>query len=248
MTGIKAIETVYRGIRYRSRIEARWAVAYTKLDVPFEYEKEGFDLGSAGYYLPDFWMPQQKCWIEIKGQKPTKEEEERCAALASASGYPVILFPCTIPEIEDEANLRCPSDGCDGAYLFRPDGGWDNYYRWCVCMTCGAMGIEFDGRSDRLPCKRCYHCDHVARGVNYPAMNDGKCPVHGDKPNQGCPLSRHGDKGYTPGHQKIARAFDAARSARFEHGESGEPKQGIGGIPRLLGATIQWPPDAEDPF
>lgn len=244
-SGLKAIQTEFRGVLYRSRIEARWAVAYTVLGVPFEYEKEGYDLGEAGFYLPDFWLPQQKCWVEIKGQKPTADEEARCYALARASGHPVILFPCTIPAIDDEMNLRCPSDGCDGAYLFRPDGGWDNLYRWCVCTTCGVVGITFDGRSDRLPCKRCYHCDHLMRSddYRYPVIADGRCPTHGDARDDGCPLSKHGDKGYTPGHTKIARAFDAARSARFEHGESGAPKR-----QRPIGAAIPWSTGSADPF
>lgn len=43
-TPIKAIETVYGGYRFRSRLEARWAVFFNTLGIPFEYEKEGFDL------------------------------------------------------------------------------------------------------------------------------------------------------------------------------------------------------------
>jgi hypothetical protein len=42
---IKAIETRYKGYRFRSRLEARWAVFFDALGVEWEYEKEGFDLG-----------------------------------------------------------------------------------------------------------------------------------------------------------------------------------------------------------
>lgn len=41
---IKAIETGYKGFRFRSRLEARWAIFFDVLDVPWEYEPEGFDL------------------------------------------------------------------------------------------------------------------------------------------------------------------------------------------------------------
>jgi hypothetical protein len=34
--------------------------------LPFEYEKEGFDLGDGIWYLPDFWLPSLKLWVEIK--------------------------------------------------------------------------------------------------------------------------------------------------------------------------------------
>ncbi len=63
---IKAIETQYKGYRFRSRLEARWAVFFDALGVQWEYEKEGYDLKDNGYYLPDFWLPDQKAFIEIK--------------------------------------------------------------------------------------------------------------------------------------------------------------------------------------
>lgn len=72
---IKAIETVYNGYRFRSRLEARWAVFFDTLGIEYQYEPEGFDLGEAGWYLPDFWLPEQKCWIEIKGRKNLLQEE-----------------------------------------------------------------------------------------------------------------------------------------------------------------------------
>ena len=55
---IKAIETEYKGYRFRSRLEARWAVFFDALGVQWFYEHEGFDLGKSGWYLPDFWLPQ----------------------------------------------------------------------------------------------------------------------------------------------------------------------------------------------
>ncbi len=66
MASIKPIETVYNGYRFRSRLEARWAVFFDVLDVKYEYESEGYDLGILGWYLPDFWLPQAKWHIEIK--------------------------------------------------------------------------------------------------------------------------------------------------------------------------------------
>ena len=54
---IKAIETRYKGYRFRSRLEARWAVFFDALCIEWEYEREGFVL-PYGPYLPDFWLPQ----------------------------------------------------------------------------------------------------------------------------------------------------------------------------------------------
>lgn len=65
---IQAIETKYKGYRFRSRLEARWAVFFDALGIEWEYEKEGFTNGEE-YYLPDFYLPQHKVWVEVKGDK-----------------------------------------------------------------------------------------------------------------------------------------------------------------------------------
>ena len=54
MSEIKAIETHYKGYRFRSRLEARWAVFFDAAGVEYEYEPEGFVLPSGKRYLPDF--------------------------------------------------------------------------------------------------------------------------------------------------------------------------------------------------
>jgi len=59
---IAAIPTVYRGRRYRSRLEARWAAFFDLLDWKHEYEP--FDLGE---WMPDFIMREGiDCLVEIK--------------------------------------------------------------------------------------------------------------------------------------------------------------------------------------
>ena len=42
MSEIKAIETYYKGYRFRSRLEARWAVFFDAAGIKYEYEPEGF--------------------------------------------------------------------------------------------------------------------------------------------------------------------------------------------------------------
>ncbi len=67
---LKPIETHYKGYRFRSRLEARWAVFWDSLGISWEYEPEGFELGDGLRYLPDFKVnyPDQKdVWFEVKG-------------------------------------------------------------------------------------------------------------------------------------------------------------------------------------
>lgn len=95
---IKAIETYYNGYRFRSRLEARWAVFFDALQIRYEYEKEGFEFGSGLRYLPDFWLPDLGIWIEIKGERPTEIEKKKAQELCSATSSLVYIFTdCYFP-------------------------------------------------------------------------------------------------------------------------------------------------------
>ena len=68
---IKAIETVYNGYKFRSRLEARWAVFFDAAGIKYEYEPEGFEFynwetADTDRYLPDFYLPQLNCYVEVK--------------------------------------------------------------------------------------------------------------------------------------------------------------------------------------
>ena len=63
---IKPIETYYNGYRFRSRLEARWAVFFDTGNIKYEYEPEGFELESGLKWLPDFYLPDFDCYVEVK--------------------------------------------------------------------------------------------------------------------------------------------------------------------------------------
>lgn len=97
---LHAIETRYRGYRFRSRLEARWAVFLDAAGIAWEYEAEGFNLNGT-YYLPDFWLPRSKAFVEIKPADGWLETRTRLTstlvALADASSTDVFLVqgsPC----------------------------------------------------------------------------------------------------------------------------------------------------------
>lgn len=151
---LKAIETHYKGYRFRSRLEARWAVFFDAIGVKWVYEKEGFDLGESGLYLPDFWLPavydrggRRGVWAEIKGQEPTTEESAKCESLAQSSGYSVNLF------------VGLPGEYGEGGYQFtvwppdRPYISWDHNMVFHRCSVCRAVKIEFS--NDYYDCFGC---------------------------------------------------------------------------------------------
>lgn len=74
---IKVIPTVYKGIKFRSRTEARWAVVFDVLGLDWVYEPEGYEFNGTKY-LPDFvihnfWLysplgyKKRDLYIEVKG-------------------------------------------------------------------------------------------------------------------------------------------------------------------------------------
>jgi hypothetical protein len=87
---IKAIETLYLGCRFRSRLEARWAVFFEAMNVKWYYEHEGYAL-SSGWYLPDFWLPGLELHVEIKPDgvcKHAKSFRDNVGGIVVTNGLP----------------------------------------------------------------------------------------------------------------------------------------------------------------
>jgi hypothetical protein len=87
---ITAIQTEYRGHKFRSRLEARWAVFFDAMKHDWTYEPEGYELPS-GWYLPDFYLKGFDVHVEIKPVPPTAGEMQFGAELVAA-GKDFILF------------------------------------------------------------------------------------------------------------------------------------------------------------
>ena len=68
MADIKPIETIYNGYRFRSRLEARWAVFFDAAGIEYEYEPQGYRLSDGSTYLPDFYLHAVDggTWVEVK--------------------------------------------------------------------------------------------------------------------------------------------------------------------------------------
>lgn len=125
---MKAIETRYKGYHFRSRLEARWAVFFDSLGLKWAYEPEGFELGNAGNYLPDFkvkypdaWDGWDDVWFEVKADldKLTPTEEAKIKAFIKATESTVFVV-----EGPPDMRLYYKNSIAKG----RPDEGWA---LWC---------------------------------------------------------------------------------------------------------------------
>lgn len=65
---IKALPSFYAGVKFRSRLEARWARYFDMIGVKWQYEPEGYELPS-GNYCPDFFCSgrmETGFFVEVK--------------------------------------------------------------------------------------------------------------------------------------------------------------------------------------
>jgi len=135
---MKAIETSYKNIIFRSNLEASYAKTFDSLGIEWEYEIEGYQIDDIRY-LPDFWLPQIKTVLEVKG--PLVPGAEKAEALAKSIKNPDWWNQKILVLIGDEkGSIKLAEDRTDVAlaqcaecdkYWFMP---WSSSY---VCRNCG---------------------------------------------------------------------------------------------------------------
>lgn len=88
-----AIREKYKGVWFRSRLEVRWARFFDDYNTLWSYEPEGFVLNKDLCYLPDFWLPEIKTIVEVKGifDNNSKNKVFSIVVPASKQGIMTIL-------------------------------------------------------------------------------------------------------------------------------------------------------------
>ena len=199
MTEIKAIETYYNGYRFRSRLEARWAVFFDAMGIRYEYEHEGFErhlnhIEPPVRYLPDFWFPEYELFGEVKGvscrgQIP-REDAEKMSWMIDFNG------PCS-NGIVLLGNIPNPN----GAVTME----------WAIWRWSGES-LEYGYTIGDWPCMVCFE------GIGHESA------PHSFKESDDLVLTSalyfQDADGNTIHDRPVERALAKARQARFEHGES----------------------------
>jgi len=194
---MQAIETIYNGYRFRSRLEARWAVFFDTLNISWEYEKEGYDLGNGVSYLPDFWLPTLNYWIEIKGKFPTPEEISKLDKLTEGKFGHAFIFSGEVGlwrmrnVYENHMLVNTIFEGT--SIMGKDEYGWDGDWRILECPTCGLIQVS------QWWCPATW----AQCGCEDPYTEDMRINDIQQK---------------TP---RLIAAYKAARQAQFEHGKHG---------------------------
>lgn len=225
---IKPIETIYNGYRFRSRLEARWAVFFDALNITYHYESEGFDLGGV-WYLPDFYLDDFEIYVEIKPFDRNivnhvgddNEWEKKCRLFRDTAGKAILL---------------CYGDPSDNLYK--------RFYCWDTCDSGGgssdydALFYEVAGKivlllSTSRPDREIYITDDYCSYNDNIVTTAGTCKMY-PRYISDCIWNDAIWQEFDPNMKnqtgKIANASLIARQARFEHGETPQAKGEINEI------------------
>lgn len=141
--------TYYAGQWFRSRLEARWAHFFTNTGLEWKYEPWVYET-SHGNYLPDFILTLgngDRILFEVKPDTHT-EMDPRWDETADMSGFPIYLargFPASTNPIG-----YTPAKVHAYGHINPIHPGFDLYYAFCLCPWCNAIGIEYEGRGERI--------------------------------------------------------------------------------------------------
>jgi hypothetical protein len=201
-------------------LEARWAVFFDALGVSWRYELEGFGLrpmpaslhrqwakhgwtpcadpGESctcfehrGAYLPDFWLPSINTWFEAKGEQVGDGDGARLQRFDTMCSSRRQRFILAVGSLPDPAEPSYPYP----PYPPRPENEGHGLFR----------GYYRDSEYAWTLCGTCQKPDITWEG------RPDRVRCH--------PGSTTRDAATVP--TRVIRAYDAARNARFEHGESG---------------------------
>lgn len=207
MTTLTAIQTNYAGCRFRSRLEARWAVFFNELDIMWQYEPQGYTVGpDATAYLPDFWLPDAQLWVEVKGALEQRDLETLIWS-ASAAGLPAVgpssTNPCRPADVWPWRGrillLGDIPDAADRAVAHRRlDSIGDLVVAQMVIIRPGPALVSV----------------FAPEPVNQFVAGE---QATGDRLKR---LMTGYELPFVEAHPRVAKAYRAARSARFEHGET----------------------------
>lgn len=221
---MKAIETTYAGIRFRSRLEARWAVFFNHLGIAWQYEAQGYECALRLFmssdptwatrtfgYLPDFWLPELGLYAEVKGSLTVPETEKLLHAAAYLStaggggchdggGHDLVVLG-DVPQRRRVQGLGAvPSTWMPLPIRLHMHKG--SLYGDPISLA----APERHPRCTRFT----YDIADDWGATNY---GDGSVTAISELLLKGSPPRSCG--------LQYPRALDAARSARFEHGQSG---------------------------
>lgn len=224
---IKAIETSYNGYKFRSRLEARWAVFFDTVGMKYEYEPGGFE-NNGQRYLPDFYLPDAAnygCFVEVKPNAMSRlpEIEKAVKCICAQTAKPLVLMG-DIPLITDCSTWCYPMFGFNGIrgeieveMVPLASQGEEPFFHQGLYISCQTLGNIWQvlNRRWKFPLGG-MSCDRM-EGSIFP-----KTPsVYGRDTVYMTESVAYWESAEEATRAVVKPGYDKARAARFEFGEAG---------------------------
>lgn len=107
---VKAEPTEYKGLQFRSKLEARVALFFDLCKIKYQYEPDRL-VCNGKEYNPDFYLPETDDYVEVKGERPGYEQEILKARSFVSLDGPVRRL-IIISEIPDPSEVGMPHFPC----------------------------------------------------------------------------------------------------------------------------------------
>lgn len=153
---VAALQSEYKGVVFRSRLEARWAAIFDHFRLVWVYEPDVFETPSGGY-CPDFFLPGPRAYVEVK-PLPDTFDRRAVESVAKQTGCAFLILDAEMIE-------------CRAFPLFtKMDGGWF-WDDMCWCMSEKYLGPRpRDGKPRFYQCAGVSHPSETA-SVECPSCN-----------------------------------------------------------------------------
>lgn len=224
---IQPIETIYNGYRFRSRLEARWAVFFDALGITYEYEPEGFTVDGE-CYLPDFYLPGFDIYAEVKPDtvEGRFDVDNRYPKFITWGGKIRALLI-----LSDLPGSRFYEDALLGNWCFPiiyyhgfgyRQGWWTFYLDYYSYADDKSLAYNVNGC---LMLPTFPNMGNTIKAQSSTYLLYRKEEKENDKAYMNKIRERLEKKGdFGPEESEILEALSIARQARFEHGETPKPE------------------------
>lgn len=146
----------FKEITYQNKQHARWGIFLEYIGVPFEYLPEPVILAGNISFQPDFWLPQQDCFMIISPDFFSSSKGQLAGLyFAQKTGKVLLRFWDCEPGIEPT-----PDDDIifhTGQFV-TPEGDIDGCIEWGVCPNCGSRHVGHLGHAEL--------CDPASRNTS----------------------------------------------------------------------------------
>lgn len=149
---MKAKKTLYNGYKFRSKLEAKWAVFFDLCGIKYDYEPEAFICFDGSQYTPDFFLYDVSLrsdytisgvFVEIKPQNFNDYDRKYQERISSAVETLIVLVGDPVYSTDQTERPN-----------FQYSPVWDSAMILMYCENCNKFKFDY-GTNSKYHCNKC---------------------------------------------------------------------------------------------